>query len=105
MAELSANGGGDITLQFATAEVSDPSRLAVSRTQLRTRLGERLSMRDLSAQPAWVKDLRSIWDSTKEANEGAPRTPVMEEEEEEGKVVSPPNMADGATRTPSTEKF
>ena len=74
---------GDITLQFATAEDPDTSRLAESRTRSRTLLGERLSMIDLSAQPAWVKDLRSIWDSTKEANEGAPRTPVMEEEEEE----------------------
>jgi hypothetical protein len=74
---------GDITLQFATVEDPDSSRLAESRTRLRAALGERLSMLDLSAQPAWVKDLRSIWDSTKEANEGASRTPVMEEEEEE----------------------
>ena len=50
---------------------------------MRTLLGDRLSRIDLSAQPAWVKDLRSIWDSTKEANEGALRTPVMEDEEEE----------------------
>jgi hypothetical protein len=74
---------GDITLQFATVEDPDSSRLAESRTRLRAVLGARLSMLDLSAQPAWVKDLRSIWDCTKEANEGAPRTPVMEEEEEE----------------------
>jgi hypothetical protein len=74
---------GDITLQFATVEDPDSSRLAESRTQLRAVLGARLSMLDLSAQSAWVKDLRSIWDSTKEANEGASRIPVMEEEEEE----------------------
>ena len=98
---------GDITLQFATVEDPNSSRLAESRTRLRTLLGERLSMIDLSAQPAWVKDLRLIWDFTKEANEGAPRTPVMEEEEEEEEEegeVSPPNMA-GAIRTLSTEKF
>ena len=73
---------GDITLQFATAEVPESSRLAKSRTRLKALLGERLSMIDLSAQPAWVKDLRSIWDATKLANEGAPQTSVMEEEEE-----------------------
>ena len=49
-------------------------------------------MIDLSAQPAWVKDLRLIWDSTKVANEGAPRTPVMEEEEEEEEGESAPPM-------------
>jgi hypothetical protein len=73
---------GDITLQFATAEDPESSRLAESRTRLKAVLGERLSMIDLSSQPAWVKDLRSIWDSTKLANSSAPPTPVMEEESE-----------------------
>jgi DNA polymerase III, delta subunit len=72
---------GDITLQFATAEDPDSSRLAESRTRLRTLLGERLSMIDPSAQPAWVKDLRLIWASPKVADEGAPRTQVTEEED------------------------
>ena len=73
---------GDITLQFATAEDPESSRLAESRTRLKAVLGERLSMIDLSTQPAWVKDLRSIWDSTKLANSSAPQTSVMEEESE-----------------------
>jgi DNA polymerase III delta prime subunit len=72
---------GDITLQIAIAEDPDSSRLAESRTRLRTLLGERLSMIDPSAQPAWVKDLRLIWASPKIADEGAPRTQVMEEED------------------------
>jgi hypothetical protein len=72
----------DITLQFATAEDPESSRLAKSRTRLKEVLGERLSMIDLSTQPAWVKDLRSIWDSTKLANSSAPQTSVMEEESE-----------------------
>jgi DNA polymerase III delta prime subunit len=71
---------GDITLQFAIAEDPDSSRLAESRTRLRTLLGERLSTIDPSAQPAWVKDLHLIWASPKVADEGAPRTHVMEEE-------------------------
>jgi len=73
---------GDITLLFATAEDPESSRLAESRTRLKAVLGEHLSVRDLSAQPAWVKDLRLIWDSTKVAAEGAPQTPVMEEQDE-----------------------
>jgi len=72
---------GDITLQFAIAGDPDSSRLAESRTRLRTLLGERLSMIDPSAQPAWVKDLRLIWASPKVVDEGAPRTQVMEEED------------------------
>jgi hypothetical protein len=73
---------GDITLQFATAEDPESSRLAESRTRLKEVLGEHLSVIDLSAQPAWVKDLRLIWDSTKVTAEGAPQTPVMEEQDE-----------------------
>jgi hypothetical protein len=73
---------GDITLQFATAEDPESSRLAESRTRLRAVLGEHLSVRNLSAQPAWVKDLRLIWDSTKVAAEGAPQTPMVEEQDE-----------------------
>ena len=92
MAELSANGGETSRSNLRPLKIQNSSRLAESRTRLRTLLGDRLSIIDLSAQPAWVKDLRLIWDFTKEANEGAPRTPVMEdeEEEEEGEGESAP---------------
>ena len=108
MAELSANGGETSRSNLRPLKIQTPAGWLNPGTRLRTVLGERLSMIDLSAQPAWVKDLRLIWDSTKEANEGAPRTPVMEEEEEEeeeGRRVSRANVADGAIRTLSTEKF
>jgi hypothetical protein len=71
---------GDVTLQFATAEDPESSRLAESRTRLKAVLGKRLSMIDLSSQPAWVKDLRSIWAAKNVANEDAPRTQVMEDQ-------------------------
>ena len=94
MAELSANGGETSRSNLRPLKIQNSSRLAESRTQLRTLLGDRLSIIDLSAQPAWVKDLRLIWDFTKEANEGAPRTPVMEEKRKrkrrKGKASQPP---------------
>jgi hypothetical protein len=71
---------GDITLHFATAENPDSTRLAESRTRLRAVLGEHLSTIDLSAQPAWAKDLRSIWAAKNVANGGAPRTQLMEDQ-------------------------
>jgi hypothetical protein len=91
---------GDITLQFATTEVPDPSRLAVSRTRLRARVGERLSLLDLSAQPAWVKDLRSIWYAAKEVNEGAARTQVMEEKDDEEQEEEENKEGEGESASP-----